>query len=177
MAISHPDALAALKARRSVRRFLPDQIHEEELTAVLEAGTYAPTGMNSQTPIIVAVQNAADRAVLTRLNRTIMGNDGDPFYGAPTIVVVFADPERSTGFEDACLVMGNLLNAAYAAGLGSCWIHRARETFETSEGQELMRKWGVPAGMVGVGHVILGYAADPLPAARPRKEGYVRYVR
>lgn len=177
MTIAHPEALKALKARRSVRRYLPQQVEEEALAAVLEAGIYAPTAMNEQSPLVVAVQNADDRALLTRLNREIMGGEGDPFYGAPTIVVVFADGARGTGLEDATLVMGNLMNAAYAVGLGSCWIHRARETFERPEGRALMAKWGIPDGMVGVGHVILGYAADPLPAARPRKEGYVRYAR
>lgn len=177
MAIPHPEALEALKARRSVRRYLPEQVAEEKLAAMLEAGTYAPTGMNRQSPLIAAVQDAADRDALSRLNREVMGGEGDPFYGAPTIVVVFADPAVSTGFEDACLVMGNLLNAAYDVGLGSCWIHRAKEVFETEEGRALMAKWGVPAGMVGVGHVALGYAADSLPAPSPRKDGYVRYAR
>lgn len=177
MPIQHPEALEALKARRSVRRYLPKQITNEELDAVLCAGTYAPTGMNRQSPVMVAVQNAADIETLTRLNRAVMGGEGDPFYGAPTIVVVFADPNCGIGFEDACLVMGNLLNAAYDVGLGSCWIHRAKETFETDEGKALMEKWGVPAGMVGIGHAILGYAADPLPTASPRKEGYVLYAR
>lgn len=177
MPIPHSEAWTALCERRSVRRYLPDQITDEELNAVLTAGTYAPTGMDRQSPVMVAVQSAADIETLTRLNRGVLGGEGDPFYGAPTIVVVFADPACPTGVEDACLVLGNLLNAAYDAGLGSCWIHRARETFEIAEGQALMEKWGVPAGMVGVGHAILGYAADPLPAARPRKEGYVLYAR
>lgn len=177
MAIQHPEALAALSARRSVRRYLSDQIQPEELEAVLAAGTYAPTAHNRQSPLMVAVQNPDDIATLTRLNRAVMGGDGDPFYGAPTIVVVFAASAGFNDTADACLVMGNLLNAAYAVGLGSCWINRARETFETEEGRALMAKWGVPADMVGVGHAILGYAADPLPAARERKEGYVRYAR
>lgn len=178
MSFPHPEALEALKARRSVRHYLPDPVANEALDAVLEAGTYAPTGRNTQSPIIVAVQNAADRETLMRLNRAVLGtNEGDPFYGAPTILVVFADPENSTGFEDACLVMGNLLNAAYDVGLGACWIHRARQAFAMPEGQALMKKWGVPAGRIGIGHVALGYAADPLPEASPRHEGYIRYAR
>lgn len=176
MAIKNPAALAALCERRSVRRYLPDQIQPEELEAVLKAGTYAPTANNRQSPVMVVVQNAADIETLTRLNRAVMGGEGDPFYGAPTIVVVFAASTGSTDTADACLVMGNLMNAAHDVGLGSCWIHRAKETFETEEGRALMEKWGVPAGMVGVGHAILGYAADPLPEARPRKEGYVLYA-
>lgn len=170
------EVLRALRSRRSVRRYLPQQIRGEELDAVLEAGTYAPTGMNRQSPVIVAVQNADDIAAVSAMNAAVLGSDRDPFYGAPTLLVVFADPACSTGPEDASLVIGNMLNAAYAVGLGSCWIHRAREVFATAEGQALMKKWGVPAGMVGVGNVILGYAADPLPAARPRKEDYVRRV-
>ena len=166
-------AYEALLKRRSVRRYLPRQITGEELDLVLTAGTYAPTGMNRQSPVMVAVQDPDDIALMSRLNREIMGGEGDPFYGAPTVVVVFADPAVSTGLEDAALVMGNLMNAAYAVGLGSCWIHRAKETFETPEGRALMEKWGVPAGLRGVGNCILGYAADELPAPRPRKEHYV----
>lgn len=97
-----------------------------------------------------------------------------PFYGAPALIVVFRDPDIYTGFEDACLVMGNLLNAAEAAGLGSCWIHRAKEVFETTKGKELMKKWGVPENFIGVGNVILGYA-DEDPAPKPRKAGYIIY--
>lgn len=167
--------LRALRERRSVRGYLATPVEEEKLAAVLEAGTYAPTGRNRQSPVIVAVEDPADIAALSALNRAVLGGDTDPFYGAPTLIVVFADPDCPTGEEDAVLVMGNLLNAAHAVGLGSCWIHRAREVFAGDEGRAFMKKWGVPEQMVGIGHVILGYAAST-PAAGPRKENYVRRV-
>lgn len=167
------DILTAIKNRRSCRAYKPEQITAEELDAVLEAGTYAASGMGRQSAKIIAVQNAADRAALSRLNAAVMGVDKDPMYGAPTILVVLADPNAHTGFEDACLVMGNLLLAASAVGLGSCWIHRAKEVFAGDEGKALLKKWGVEGDWVGVGHCILGYpAAGPRPAA-PRKADYI----
>lgn len=169
--------LTSLKERRSVRAFRPDQIRPEELEAVLEAGTYAPTGLGRQSPLIVATQNPALIARLSKLNAAVMGRDTDPFYGAPTLLTVFADPSFVTGFEDACLVMGNLLNAAFAVGLGSCWIHRAKEVFASADGQALMAEWGVPSNRVAVGHVILGYPATAFPPAAPRREGYVLRVK
>lgn len=162
-----------LKERRSIRSYKPNQIAEEELCAVLEAGTYAPTGMNRQTPVIVAVQDPEIIARMEEENAAAMGRSGShPFYGAPTVLVVFADSSCPTGFEDACLVMGNLLNGAAAVGLGSCWIHRAREVFKTPYGKSLMEKWGLDERYVGVGNCILGYATES-PAAKPRKEGYI----
>lgn len=167
-----------LKSRRSVRVYKEEQISDKELDAILEAGTYAPTGMNGQTPVIVAVQNAGLIARLEEENAKVMGRPGThPFYGAPTVVVVFADKTFPTGFEDACLVLGNLLNAAAAVGVGSCWIHRAREVFASPFGRELMEKWGLdPDKYVGVGNCILGYAKE-VPPAKPRKQGYVVKVK
>ena len=166
-------SITLLKERRSIRCYKPNQITEEELNAVLEAGTFAPTGMNRQTPVIVAVQDPEIIARMEEENAAVMGRSGGhPFYGAPTVVVVFADSSCFTGFEDACLVMGNLLNAADAMGLGSCWIHRAREVFQTPYGRALMKKWGLDERYVGVGNCILGYA-DEAPVAKPRKEGYI----
>ncbi|MBQ3086872.1 MAG: nitroreductase [Clostridia bacterium] len=165
--------LSDLKARRSVRQYKPEQIEETLLDQVLEAGTYAPTGMNRQSPLIVAVQDNQTIATLRRMNAQIMGNpDSDPFYGAPTVLVVFADKNVRTYREDGSLVIGNLCNAAYALGLGSCWIHRAKEEFETEEGKELMRKWGVGPQYEGIGHCILGYP-ESIPETKPRKDGYI----
>lgn len=165
--------LDSLKSRRSVRSYKAEQIRPEELDAVLEAGKYAPTGMGLMSPVMVVVQDKAEVAELSRLNAAVMGTDSDPFYGAPTVIVVFADKSRGTYLYDGSLVMGNLLNAAHAVGLGSCWIHRAKEVFESPEGRELMKKWGVPESCEGIGNCILGYAADKLPEAKPRKSGYV----
>ena len=166
--------LDALKNRRSIRQYKTEQITDEELNAVLEAGTYAPTGMNRQSPLMVVVQDAETIAKLSRMNAAVMGQtEGDPFYGAPTVVIVLADSENYNGFADGCLVMGNLMNAAYAIGLGSCWINRAREMFETEEGRAMLRGWGIDDKYTGVGNCILGYPDCPHPEARPRKENYV----
>ncbi len=167
------DFLNGLKQRRSCRSYLPDQIDSATLDAVLEAGTYAPTGMGKQSPKIVAIQDADTIAELSRLNASVLGKETDPFYGAPTVLVVLADPEIPTYLEDGSLVMGNLLNAASAAGLAGCWIHRAREVFEMPEGKALLRKWGIDERYVGIGNCILGYPAGAPSAPKPRKEDYI----
>ena len=153
---------------------MPEQIREEALAAILEAGTYAPTGMGRQSPVIVAVQDPETRNALSRMNAAVMGRDGDPFYGAPTVVVVLADPEIGTYLYDGVLVMGNLMNAAQAVGVDSCYIFRAKEVFETAEGKALLRKWGIPEHYVGIGNCILGYGAPGgKQEAAPRKENYI----
>ena len=119
--------LKDLKERRSIRAYKPDQIRDEDLQKILEAGTYAPTGMGMQSPKIIVVQDRETRDYLSELNDKYMGSGSDPFYGAPTVLVVLASKERPTCVEDGSLVMGNLMNAAHAIGVGSCWIHRARE--------------------------------------------------
>lgn len=168
------EALHVLKKRRSMRSYRSEQIRDDQLDAILEAGTYAPTGMNRQSPTMVVVQDPQLIKRLSRMNAAVMGMDGDPFYGAPTVVIVFGNPGAAmTWLEDGALVMGNLMNAAFAVGVDSCWIHRAREMFQTEEGKALMREWGVPEGCVGVGNCILGYATTPVPEPRPRKENYV----
>lgn len=165
--------LEDLKSRRSCRTYTAQQVSKEELDQVLEAGMYAPTGMGRQSPIMVAVQDPDTVRELSRLNARVMGSSTDPFYGAPTVIVVLADPEIGTYREDGSLVMGNLLNAAHAVGLGSCWIHRAREVFDSPEGKALLKKWGVPEKYVGIGNCILGYAAQPAAAPKPRKADYI----
>lgn len=168
------ETLRDLKERRSCRAYLPEQIREEALAAILEAGTYAPTGMGRQSPVIVAVQDPETRNALSRMNAAVMGRDGDPFYGAPTVLVVLADPEIGTYLYDGVLVMGNLMNAAQAVGVDSCYIFRAKEVFETAEGKALLRKWGIPERYVGIGNCILGYGAPGgKQEAAPRKENYI----
>jgi nitroreductase len=169
--------LEDLKTRRSIRKYKQEQIKDEELNQILEAGTYAPTGMNRQSPIMVVLQDKEAIARLSKMNAAIMNTDSDPFYGAPTVVAVLADKSRSTYREDGSLVLGNLMNAAHAIGIGSCWVHRAKEEFESKEGKALLKEWGVPDGYEGIGHCILGYAEGPLPEAKPRKEGYVIRVK
>ena len=167
------EIIQCLKDRRSVRKYKKEQVKEEQLTQILEAGTYAPTGMGMQSPIMVVVQDAETIAKLSKLNAAVMGVTSDPFYGAPTIVVVLADQSRGTCVEDGSLVMGNLMNAAYAVGVDSCWIHRAREVFDSEEGKELKKQWGVPEEYIGVGHCVLGYRDCEYPTAKPRKDGFV----
>lgn len=167
------ETLQSLKERRSIRSYKPEQIKDEELNAVLEAGTYAPTSMGRQSPKMVAVQDPATLKQLSEMNGKIMGEESDPFYGAPTAVIVFAESEESPYVEDASLVMGNLLLAAYSVDLGSCWIHRARQMFKTEEGKTLMKQWGVPENYVGVGICILGYREGDMPVPKERKADYI----
>ncbi len=172
------EAMENLLTRRSIRKYEARQIEDGELMAVLEAGTYAPTAKGTQSPLIIAVQDRADRDELSRINARIWGReDFDPFYGAPTVVLVLAEAGNPNGVQDASLVLGNLMNAAHAVGLGSCWINRIRETFELPEGRALLEKWGIEGNWVGVGSCILGYAAGPAPAPAARKQGYFRIVR
>ncbi|MBR4071712.1 MAG: nitroreductase [Clostridia bacterium] len=159
--------------RRSIRSYKAEQIKDNELDYVLKAALYAPTGRNFQSTVMVAVQSPELVSRLSKMNADIMGVDSDPFYGAPTVVIVFADTTKPTHFEDGCLAMGNMLNAAYEAGLGSCWIHRARQMFESDEGKALMKQWGVSENYVGIGNCILGYAEGDAPAAAPRNDGRI----
>ena len=167
------ETLLDLKNRRSCRNYKPDQITDEELHLILEAGTFAPTGKGLQSPIMVVVQDKETISLLSKLNASVMGSDNDPFYGAPTVVIVLADTSCSTYREDGSLVMGNLMNAAYAIGVDSCWINRAREVFEMPEGKALLAKWGISEQYAGIGNCILGYAATPLAEAKPRKADYI----
>lgn len=168
------ETLQDLKARRSCRKYQTEQIKAEELDAILEAGIYAPTGMGKQSPVIVAVQDKATRDQLSRLNAAVMGADIDPFYGAPTVLVVLADRSARTYQADGNMVIGNLLNAAQAVGVDSCYIYRAKEVMESAEGQALLKKWGIAGDYEGIGNVILGYGLpEGKKEAAPRKAGYV----
>ena len=161
-----------LKNRRSIRKYKPEQVSDAHLDAILEAGLYAASGMNTQNAFMVAVRDKETRDQLSRMNAAVMGSQSDPFYGAPCVIVVLAHTERYTWLEDGSLVMGNLMNAAYEAGLGSCWIHRAQQMFDSEEGKVLLRAWGLPEELRGVGNCILGYAAEE-PAAKPRLDGRI----
>lgn len=167
------ETLQNLKTRRSVRTYLPKQVEKSALEAVLEAGTYAPTGSGRQSPVIVAVQDAATVRQLSRMNAAVNGASGDPFYGAPTVLVVLADKTKRTYLLDGAAVLTTLLNAAHAVGLGSCWIHRAKEEFESEEGKALLKRWGLEGDYEGIGHVVLGYAAEVPAEPAPRKKDYI----
>lgn len=168
--------LQDLITRRSCRKYKAEQIREDELTLILEAGMYAPSGMGKQSAIMIVVQDKDTLHTLSQINAAVMGhNDMDPFYGAPTVVAVLADKSSRTYVNDASLVLGNLMNAAHSIGIGSCWIHRAKETFESEAAKVLLQQLGMEGDYEGIGFCILGYATDE-PAAKPRKENYIYRV-
>ena len=166
-----------LLTRRSVRKYSDRPVEEEKLDKVLTAGLYAPTGMNNQAPVMVAVRDKETRDKLSRMNAAVMGASGDPFYGAPCVIVVLSDPERMTWVEDGSLVLGNLMNAAHSLGLGSCWIHRAKEEFEMDWGKELLKSLGIEEEYEGIGHCALGYVEGEYPKTPARKPNRVFYVK
>ena len=167
------ETLKTLKERRSCRHFKPDPVPAEILDQILEAGTYAATGMGRQSPVMIAVTDKKVRDQLSRMNAEVMGAAQDPFYGAPAVVVVLADRSVPTCVYDGSLVMGNLMNAAHSLGIASCWIHRAREEFDSAEGKAILKKLGIEGDYEGIGHCILGYAAQENKTAAPRKANYI----
>ena len=169
-----------LKTRRSIRKFKDEQISDEDLKTILETGTYAPTGRGAQSPKIVVIQDEEKIKELSAWNRSFfpveVPEDLDPFYGAKTLLIVLADSEMPTWVEDGASVLAVLVNAAHAVGVGSCWIHRARDEFSSEKGKELLRDWGIPERYEGVGHVVLGYPDMEAPQPPARKEDYIHYV-
>ena len=174
------ETIENLKTRRSIRKFKDEQITDEELKTILEAGTYAPTGQGLQSPKIVVIQNPETIKEFSAQNRSYfpidVPEDMDPFYGAKTLLIVLADSERPTYVEDGSSILAVLVNAAHAVGVGSCWIHRAREEFASDKGKELLKEWGIPETYEGIGHVVLGYPDMDAPEPLPRKEDYIHYV-
>ena len=167
------DTLTTLKTRRSCRAYKPDHVEEDKFNAIIEAGTYAATCMGKQSPIILVIKDQAVRDQLAKLNAAAMGMDIDPFYGAPELLVVLANKAIPTYVYDGSLVMGNMMNAAADLGVGSCWIHRAKEEFESEEGKAILKKLGIEGDYEGIGNLILGYAAKPAGNAAPRKADYI----
>ena len=172
------ETLKILENRRSCRNFKSDMIKDEELQAIIKAGTYAATGMGKQSPVIIAVTDKALRDEISEENRKIGGwNEGfDPFYGAPVILIVLADKTVPTHVYDGSLVMGNLMNAAESLGVASIWIHRAKEEFDSDFGKAILKKLGIDGEYEGIGHCALGYAAEPAKEAAPRKNNYVYFI-
>lgn len=171
------EVLNKMQTRRSIRKFKSDRIPKEVLEKIIDAGTYAASGMNKQVGIIVAVTNKEVRDKLSKANARVMGNEAtDPFYGAPVVLVVLASKEARTYVYDGSLVMGNLMLAAHELGIGSCWIHRAKEVFEQPEWQEWLKSIGIEGDYEGVGNCVLGYVDGEYPAVPPRKENRVFYV-
>lgn len=169
------ETIKVLESRRSCRNFKPDMVKEDEIKAIIEAGTYAATGKGKQSPIIIAVTDKEMRDKIAEENRKIGGwQEGfDPFYGAPVILIVLADKTVPTYVYDGSLVLGNLMNAAESLGVASIWIHRAKEEFESEFGKAILDKLGITGDYEGIGHCALGYAAEPAKDAAPRKENYV----
>ena len=169
--------LEDMKNRRSIRSFKPEPVKQEDLDAILEAGTWAASGGGQQTAIIIAVQDKEVVAQLEALNAEVLKNpSAKPFYGAPVVLAVLADKTKITPVENGSLVLGNMLLAAHAIGVGACWIHRAKEVFESPQGKALLEKWGITGDYVGIGFCILGYPAGEQPQAKPRKENYIYRV-
>lgn len=170
------EVLQNIKTRRSIRKYKAEQIKAEELQTVLEAGTYAPSGRGMQSPILVAVQDESVMKQIVKMNAAVLGSDSNPYYDAPTVVLVFAPEDRTTWLEDGSCVLDTMMLAAHSTGLASCWIHREREMFDTEEGKALMKKWGIPESYKGVGALALGYADCTLPDAPERKDGRIVIV-
>lgn len=174
------ETLETLLKRRSIRRFKPDQIKQEDLEKILEAGIYAPTAMGTQSPYFIVLQDKEERDYVAKLNADVWGRENfDPYYGAPTVVLVFATDSAMSDFAktiDASAATTNMLNAAYSLGLGTCWIHRTKEVFETEEGKELLKKWGIEEHLEGVASFALGYPDMDLPTPKPRKDNYYKIV-
>ena len=170
------EAIENLKTRRSIRKFKSDMVPKEIIEKIIDAGTYAATGMNRQSPVIIAVTNKELRDKLSVLNAEIMGASIDPFYNAPVVLIVLAEKNMPTYVYDGSLVMGNLMNAAHAYGISSCWIHRAKEEFESETGKEILKSLGIEGDYEGIGHCVIGYADCEQPEASPRKENYVYWI-
>lgn len=167
------EMLNLLKTRRSVRAYKPDAVPEALLDQVLEAGTYAPSAKGLQSPTLIAVTTPEYRERIARLNAAVMGSDKDPYYGAPAVVLALADPAIGPWVEDASCALENMMLAAHALGLSTVWVHREREIFDSEAGKALLREWGLPETLRGVGSIALGYGAVPASQPKPRKKGYI----
>jgi nitroreductase len=168
--------LEHIYSRRSVKQYTNEPVSEAALQQIVKAGQYAPTGRNLMATKFVVVQNPEIRNQLSAMNASIMGVEKDPFYGAPVVIWVLADRTVHTYVEDGSLAMGNLLLAAHALGLGSCWIHRAKEMSELPEGRALLQQWDIPDTYIGVGCCIVGHTDGVIPEQKPRKTDQVVVV-
>ena len=171
------EVIRSLRERRSIRKFKPDMVPREKIEAIIETGLYAANGRGQQKPIVIAVTDRALRDKLSKANCEIGGWESgfDPFYGAPVVLIVLAPKEWPTYIYDGSLLMGQLMQAAHAEGLGSCWIHRAKEEFEMEIGRAILKKFGIEGDYEGIGHCVIGYPVE-IPEAAPRKEGRVYWL-
>lgn len=173
------ETLNTLLKRRSIRKYNDKAVEESKLNEILKAGTFAPTASGNQSPTLVCITNKEELNSAEAINADVMGKPGaHPFYGAPCAILVLGDANNSNTIYDGSLVMGNLMNAAASLGLGSCWIHRAKETYEREDGKALLKKWGLNGNYVGIGYCIVGYTDEAYMADGPaRKDNYVVCVK
>ena len=172
------EIIKAMKERRSIRKFKTEMPHKEDLAQIIEAGLYAANGRGQQAAMVLAITNKEMRDKLVKANAKIGGwpEGFDPFYGAPVILVVLGKKEHRTYLYDGSLVMGNMMLAAHSLGLGSIWIHRAKEEFEQDEWKKLLADLGVTGEWEGIGHCAIGYIDGQMPQPAPRKDGRVRWI-
>lgn len=169
------DMLELMKTRRSVKKYKSQMPPQEAIEQIIEAGLYAANAKNAQTSIIIAVTDKTLRDRLSAMNARILGTTSDPFYNAPVVLVVLDVKSNPNCAYDGSLVMGNLMLAAHAVGLGSCWINRAREGFDSDEGRQILKELGIEGEYEGVGHCVIGYTDGEYPEIKPRKENRVYY--
>lgn len=173
------EVIKAMVERRSIREYKPDMVEQDKIDEIIRAGLYAASGMDFQPSIIVEVTNKELRDRLSEMNREIgaFPEGSDPFYGVPVVLIVLSEKDKPNRVYDGSLVMGNMMLAAHSLGLGSCWIHRAKEEFETEEGKQILKDLGIEGEYEGIGHCIVGYPAVDLPEASPRHENRVYYAK
>lgn len=173
------EVIKAMVERRSIREYKPDMVEQDKIDEIIRAGLYAASGMDFQPSIIVEVTNKELRDRLSEMNREIgaFPEGSDPFYGAPVVLIVLSEKDKPNRVYDGSLVMGNMMLAAHSLGLGSCWIHRAKEEFKTEEGKQILKDLGIEGEYEGIGHCIVGYPAVDLPEASPRHENRVYYAK
>ena len=171
------EVMKAIIDRRSVKKYKSTPVEMDKIERICQSATYTASGKNRQPSVMIAVTNKEMRDRLSRLNAEILGAKADPFYGAPAVIVVLADMQYNTSIYDGSLVMGNLMLAAYSEGVDSCWIHRAKEMFETDEGKKILKDLGIEGNYEGIGNCVLGYRDCDYPEAKPRKDNYIYYIK
>ena len=170
------DTLEVMESRSSCRKYTDKPVPRDVIEKIVRAGTYAATGMGKQSPVILVVDNKELRDRLSKMNAAVMNADMDPFYGAPQVIVVLADKNVATYVYDGSLVMGNMMNAAEDLGVSSCWIHRAKEMFETPEGKQILKDAGIEGDYEGIGNLVIGYDDNGKREKAPRKDNYVYWA-
>ena len=167
------EIINAMIERRSCKNYKSEMLPKETIDKVIEAGLWAANGRGLQTPVIIAVTNKETRDKLSTINANVMGAGNDPFYNAPVVLIVLAPKDHPNRVYDGSLVMGNMMLAAHSLGIGSCWIHRAKEVMEMPEGKEILKSLGIEGEWEGIGNCVLGYVEGELKTPQPRKDGRV----